>query len=187
MNLPTIVTRRTAMFGAALAAGAMVASGAEAATAAEIDANVQDTLQELFAQQPGARQLYDRAAGVLVVPEIIKATLFVGGAYGEGAMLINGATDGYWEYAAASFGFQFGAQKTSQVLFFMTSKALNEFRSRDNIDIGADAEVTLIDDGAAFGVDNIEATAPIIGIVFSRVGLLGGASLQGGGYKRIIR
>lgn len=186
---PTI-SRRTALLGGAAAAATGAALGAqpaEAKTAVEIDAGVQSSLTELFAAQSGARQLYERSAGVLIIPEIIKASFFVGGAYGEGALLIKDRTDSYWAYGAASFGFQFGAQSTRQALFFTTDRALDGFRDRDEFEVGIDAEVTLIDDGAEFGVDSTEARRPIIGIVFSRKGLLGGASLQGGRYNRILR
>ncbi|MEO1331110.1 MAG: lipid-binding SYLF domain-containing protein [Pseudomonadota bacterium] len=175
--------------GTVITAAALRADGAAAKTAGEIDAEVSEALNELFSIDRNARSLYDRAAGVMIIPEVVKGSFIVGGAYGEGALLINGVTDSYWAYGAASLGLQLGAQKTRQALFFMTQEALNLMTSaRDRrIEVGADFEATVIDEGAEAALDTTQATAPVIAIVFGRRGLLAGASLAGGGYSRLIR
>lgn len=190
MNASGNISRRAAVLGLAAGAGAAAlgaAPAARAATAGEINAGVTASLNELFAVQPGARGLYDKAIGVLIIPQVIKAGFIVGGAYGEGALLLRGRTDSYWSYGAASIGFQAGGQSTRQALFFMTQTALDQFLRDDGFEVGADAEITLITTGLEVAVDSTEARSPIIAFVFGRKGLLGGASLQGGKYSRIIR
>lgn len=190
----TLSRRHLLQNGLTVAAGAGLAwtglsSEAAAKSAAEIDLEVEIALEELFATVRGAETLYRRASGVLVIPRVIKGSFLVGGAYGEGALLIEGATDSYWSYGQASFGFQAGAQRTRQALFFMTPQALNAFvnsRTR-GFEVGADAEVTVVETGAELSVDTTEDPRPIIGVVFGRAGLQGGASLQGGKYTRIVR
>lgn len=172
--------------GAALGVGAW-ASSAAAETAREIDASVDAALQELFRTVRGSRGLYSRASGVLVIPNVVKAGFVVAGAYGEGALRIAGRTDSYWSYAAASVGFQAGAQSTRQALFFMTRESLNAFRYSSGFEVGADAEVTLIDRGLEASIDTTSENRPILGVVYGRQGLMGGASLQGGRYERIDR
>ncbi len=183
------LSRRSVMIGAAaLAAPAALSSGrAEAKTAAEINSGVNEALEELFAVNPGARSLYNDARGVLVIPEIVKAGFVLGGAYGEGALQVNRQIVSYWSYGAASVGLQIGAQKTRQVLFFMTEDALSTLRSGEKAEVGADFEVTVIDAGAEAALDTTQATKPVIAMVYGRQGLLAGASLAGGGYTRIIR
>ena len=92
------------IFTASLAALALSVAvpAAQAEEAKVIDAKVRLAMDQLFAQVPGSRDLFNRSNGVLIMPEVTKAGLIVGGAYGEGALLINGATTGYYSVAAAS-------------------------------------------------------------------------------------
>src|SRR5512137_207421 len=86
----------------------LVALPAFAATAAEIDKEVALALEKLYAGSPTAREFSKVAKGVLVFPDVIKAGLVVGGQYGEGALLVNGQTSGYYNTVAASYGLQAG-------------------------------------------------------------------------------
>jgi len=183
-----MIHRRNLIMGgaAALAAGSL-SSPADSKSARQIDVESQAALQTLFSTRPDARTISNKSLGVLIIPEIIKAGLILGGTYGEGKLIIGGQTNSYWSYAAASLGFQAGAQKASQALFFLNQTALNTFKNGDGIEVGADAEVTIIDQGAEVDVSKIQDTTPIVAYVFGQQGLLGGVSLQGGKYSRIAR
>lgn len=170
---------------AALGVTALSPEAASAKTCGEINAGVGAALDELFRTQPGAESLYHRASGVLIIPEVVEAGFVVTGEYGEGALLIGGETDSYWSFGGASIGFQAGAQRTRQALFFMTPEALLDFKASSGFEVGADAEVTLIRDGAGTDIDTHQGRQPIIAMIYGREGLLGGASLQGGKYSRI--
>ncbi|WP_246209753.1 YSC84-related protein [Pikeienuella piscinae] len=178
------LTRRAMIAGLAAFA---VAPSASAETAAEIDSNVDFALEKLFATVQGSRELAARARGVLVMPDVIKGGLIIGGSYGEGALRINGQTTGYYSVAAASIGYQIGVQKTSHALFFMTEAALEGFRRASGWELGADAEFTVPGDGISLGIDSTTAKSPIIAFVFAQDGLLAGASLEGAKYTRIKR
>ncbi len=171
--------------GAAALGGFLAPLAASAQTRPKIDANVQIAIDELRRLRPGVSQLFARAEAVLIIPEIIKAGFIVGGAYGEGALLKGGVTDSYWSYGAASIGYQIGAQTTRQAMFFMTRDALAQFEYDNGLEVGADAEITILEAGAEVAVDTTEGTKPIIVIVYGREGLLGGVSLQGGKYSRL--
>jgi len=62
----------------AFAAIAFVAPKAEA-SAAKINADVRASLDQFFRQTPGARELANNAAGVLVFPTVVKAGFGIGG------------------------------------------------------------------------------------------------------------
>ena len=79
-------------------------TGAIAASAREIDLEVNRALQILYATQPKARQLAQRARGILVFPRIVKAGLVVGGEGGDGALRVNRRSVRYYHIAAASLG-----------------------------------------------------------------------------------
>src|SRR5512136_2171325 len=77
---------------------------------ADLDASVHATLDNFFYQIGGARELANKAFGILVFPSVVKAGFGFGGEYGEGALLIRGRPVDYYNTVSASFGFQLGAQ-----------------------------------------------------------------------------
>ena len=99
-----------------------IPSFALAADREVIDARVNLALGEMWSKLPQTRQLSPKAHAMLVMPEVLKGGLIVGGAYGEGALLLNDDVQGYeapaadyYSVAAASVGFQAGVQTTSHV------------------------------------------------------------------------
>lgn len=181
-------TRRAA--AAALAAAlALPLAGpvADAAPANVIDVKVSNALETLFATVPGAEELFPEARGVLVMPDIVKGGFVVGGAYGEGALLIGGETVDYYSFAAASIGFQAGVQSTAQALYFMTDKALADFRAAKGWELGGAAGVAIPGKGVNVGLDSTTAKSPIIVFAFGADGLMAGVSVEGGKYTRIER
>ena len=177
------LTRR-AMFAAAFVAAPLVAF---ADSAAEIEADVDAATNQLYAKVAGAKELAARARGILIMPDVVKGGLIIGGSYGEGALRVGGVTDGYYSVAAASVGYQIGVQTTSHALFFMTQEALDGFRNSSGWELGADAEFTVPGDGISLNVDSTTAKSPVIAVIFAQDGLLAGASLEGAKYTRIAR
>lgn len=171
--------------GAALAlAGCSNAVGNNAA--AQLDARVDQTQQYLLQSYPGAAPLVQNAKGVLYMPLMTEAALGVGGAYGQGALRIGGATVDYYSATQASVGFQAGAQQFAHVLIFQTDLALENFRRTPGWVMGADAYYALPDRGQALGVDTITTQHPVVAFVFGQAGLIAGASLEGTKYTRVI-
>ena len=195
------IARRAAI--GCIAAGAALAAAQPAAAASkeEIDSRSALAVKEMYANVPGAEELHERARGLLIMPNVVKGGLIVGGAYGEGKLLVPAAegvapepggvpghvTAGYYSVAAASFGFQAGVQTTKQALFFMTDAALRKFRGSQGWEVGADAEVTFPGDGLSAQLNTTTGTAPVIAVVFGQDGLLAGASLEGARYTPIER
>ena len=67
----------------------------------------------------------EKAKGILVFPGIVKGGFIVAGQYGEGALLKEGQTVGYYNSIQASYGYQAGLQKYGYALFFMTDSAIH--------------------------------------------------------------
>jgi lipid-binding SYLF domain-containing protein len=158
-------------------------SGESAATNASkrqaIDASVDGTMSRLFSTVGGSKELVSKAQGVLVFPAVKKAAFIVGGAYGEGALRVGGATVGYYSTAAASFGFQAGVESTAIIFLFMTQDALDKFRNSSGWSVGGDVAVSLIKVGANGTIDTTTATGPVEVIVMTNTGLMADASLAG--------
>ena len=185
-------TRRQWIVGAAILA--MCPAAAQAEERDVIDARVNLALGKMYAEIPGSRNLSSQARAMLVMPEVLKGGLLVGGSYGEGALLINDGprgyeppAAGYYSVAAASFGLQVGVQTSSHVLFFMTDEAVEQFKRADGWEVGADAEVTFPEKGLNAQLNSTVFNKPVIGVVFGQDGVLLGASLEGAKYSSISR
>ena len=168
----------------AFAAIALVAPRAEA-SAAKINADVRASLDQFFRQTPGARELANNAAGVLVFPTVVKAGFGIGGEYGEGALLVGGRPVGYYNLVSASFGFQLGAQARTVIIMFMTPSALAGFNRTAGWKVGVDGSVTLITLGAGASIDTNQITSPVIGFVLDPTGLMYNLTLEGSKISRI--
>lgn len=156
-----------------------------ASSKAELDATVRESLSNLYEKSVAARSLGKDAKGILVFPKIIKGGVFVGGEYGEGALLINNQVVDYYNTASASIGFQFGAQLRSQIIMFMTDEALDKFRNSKGWEAGVDGSIAI----AEFGVGETIATntvkAPIIGFISNNKGLMYNLTLEGSKITRL--
>ena len=179
--------RRALLAGAAASlALSACGNGIGSPGAANIDARVDATLSYLDNNFPGTRDLRDKSVGMLVMPLITEASFGFGGAYGRGALRVNGVTVDYYSAAQASFGFQIGAQQYAHVLYFMTEEALAGFRASPGWAAGADVEYVVSDRGGNMSAETTTVLTPVIAVVFGQAGLLAGASVEGTKYTRII-
>ena len=166
---------------------AAVATGVSAASREEIDAEVKEAVQKFYKHTSAGRELAQKASGILVFPSVIKAGIGIGGEFGEGALLVKGETVAYYNTAAASVGFQLGAQARSQIVLFMNDKVLGEFRKSEGWKVGVDGSVALATLGAGGAIDTETANKPIIGFIFSNKGLMYNLSLEGSKITRIVK
>ena len=159
------------------------------ATSAEedLDARVQAALARLQEQDKAAREALELAKGVLVFPTVVKAGLGLGGAVGDGALLIDGETVQHYRTTKASIGFQFGVQVRSEVILFLTDAALNHFRASNGWEAGVDGSIAIAEFGAVRDLDTNNTQQPIVGFVFGSQGLMYDLSLAGSKYWRINR
>jgi len=156
-----------------------------AATAKEIDVSVDVALSRFTKDVKGAKDFLHAAKGVLIIPRVMQAGLIIGGEYGEGALRIGGKTVGYYNIAAASFGYQIGAQEKDIILVFMDEASLNKFRNSDNWQAGVDGTVALGKIGAEGSIDTTKIKEPIVGFVFGQKGLMAGASIEGAKFTKL--
>jgi lipid-binding SYLF domain-containing protein len=163
------------------------AAPAAAASKEEIDAKVAEALENFYKHTRAGKRLAAKAAGMLVFPDVVKVGFGLGGEYGEGALLVKGRPVAYYSTAAASVGFQLGAQVKSQILLFMNQKVLEEFRRSDGWQVGVDGGVALVNVGAGAEINTDTVRDPIVGFVFSTRGLMYNLTLEGSKFSRIQR
>lgn len=90
-------------------------------------------------------RLLERAYGIVVVPEVIKAGLIVGGRSGRGVLVVRDkqgrfSNPVFVRLAGGSFGWQAGVQETDVVLVFTTRRGV-EGITDGKLTLGADASV----------------------------------------------
>lgn len=158
-----------------------------AASAEEINIGVNGTLTRFTQEITGGEEFLQKANGVLVFPNVIKAGIGVGGEYGEGALRIGGKTVEYYNTAAASIGFQLGAQSKSVVVVFLTQQSLDDFRKSEGWKAGVDGSVALVKWGVGEDINSIDIKDPIVGFVFSNKGLMYNLTIEGSKFTRIVR
>ncbi|WP_083238142.1 BPSL1445 family SYLF domain-containing lipoprotein [Methyloceanibacter marginalis] len=176
-------------FVAALAVAAAFgeAPAARAASGAEIERDANDTLHSFVRQIGGARELANKAVGILVFPSVIKAGFGLGGEYGEGLLIVNQRPAGYYNMISASFGFQLGAQERAVIIMFMTQSALDAFYRRAGWKVGVDGSVAIITVGIGGSIDTDKVTEPVIGFILDQKGLMYNLTLEGSKISKIER
>jgi lipid-binding SYLF domain-containing protein len=158
---------------------------ASAASASEINIEVNETLSRFTREIGGASAYLQAARGVLVFPTVYKAGIGIGGEYGEGALLVGGQPVDYYSTAAASFGFQLGAQAKSIIILFMQDEALRKFRESEGWKVGVDGSVALVDMGLGKELSSQTLQNPIVGFVFGQKGLMYNLTLEGSKFSRL--
>lgn len=161
-------------------------SGTAHAAREILDAQVNVALDDLYKMDPAARDLGQRAAGILVFPRIFKAGIIFGGSFGDGALRVQGQTVQYYRATAASVGLQLGAQIQTQVLMFMTADALARFRASENWQAGVDGSVAVVKVGAGKSVNTQNTQESIVGFIYDNQGLMGDLSFKGSKYWKIV-
>lgn len=169
--------RRALLICAALSFTLPVVASAADLKGLELDAKA--SLQTLYAGSPGAKALGEKSKGMVVFPKVIKAGLVVGGQSGDGVLMVGNQAVAAYNTSAVSVGAQAGAQSFGYGLFFMTDKALADFRNSKNFQIGVGPSVVFIDEGAAKDINTLTAKSDVYGVIFDQKGLMAGVGLQG--------
>ncbi|MCG2633435.1 MAG: hypothetical protein J4A00_00720 [Gammaproteobacteria bacterium] len=161
------------------------AADTQAASSKEIDIKVDAALDRFRNEVPGGSRFLQNANGVLVFPSVIKAGFGIGGEYGEGALRIGGRTVDYYSTAAASIGFQAGAQSKTIVLVFLDSAALKGFRASSGWKAGVDGSVAVVKWGVGEDINTVDIEDPIVGFVFSNKGLMFNLTIEGSKFSKL--
>lgn len=159
--------------------------GAFAATPADLNRDADQALHRLTATNPLARDVANQAKAVLIFPNIVKAGLIFGGAYGEGVLKQDGAIDGYYNSITASWGLQAGAQSYGYVVFLMNDKALQYVHQTHGWEIGVGPTVVVVNEGVAKNLSSTTLKDDAYAFIFDQQGLMASLSLEGTKISRI--
>lgn len=182
---------RTMTLATAIAAATMIpmaaVCAANAATEDDLNRDSVTALQNLYKTHPFAEELSKHARAILIFPNIVKAGLVFGGAYGEGELTEGSKVDGYYNSVTASWGFQAGAQSYGYVVFLMSKKAVRYIHETHGWEVGVGPTVVIVDEGMAKNLSTSTLKDDAYAFIFDQQGLMAGVSLEGTKISRIKR
>ena len=182
--LKSLNTLCTMMFSVFLCVGLLTAQS-YGGTAKEIDASADAAMDRFYKNVKDAKEVVQQSKGMLVMPNVKKGALIVGGEYGQGALRIGGKTVGYYSMTSGSVGFQIGGQAKDVIFAFMSSEALKKFRDSKGWEAGVDGNVALITLGAGDSAITAMGKEPIVAFVFDVKGLMADMSIRGAKFNKL--
>lgn len=185
-----ITARRTLLASVFAMAAALVlaaAPGAQAANAEDLNRDSAQALHKLIQTNRVASDISRNARAVLVFPNIVKAGLVFGGAYGEGTMMKGGRVTDYYNSVTGSWGLQAGAQSYGYVVFLMNNKAVDFVDKSAGWEIGVGPTVVIMDEGVAKNFSTSTMKDDAYAFIFDQQGLMAGVSIEGTKISRINR
>ena len=155
------------------------------AWADELDDDAAAALRSLYEGSPAARVLGEKAVGILVFPNIVKAGFLFGAQFGEGTLYRGGRKVANYRSVAASYGFQAGVQAFGYAMFFMRDAALGYLDKSGGWEIGVGPSIVIVDAGVARNLTTTTIQSDIYAFIFDQKGLMAGIGIQGSKITRI--
>ncbi len=90
--------------------------------------DVPPVIEKVKARDPGMEKIFADAVGYAVFPTVGKGAIGIGGARGKGWVYERGQIIGKSTLTQVSIGLQLGGQAYSEIVFFQTRQALDNFR-----------------------------------------------------------
>ena len=136
-----------AVIGATWAASAGAAGWNPQGQSEQLEA-AQETIATFKSTDPGLQVFFGKAYGYAVFPVVGSGGFFIGGAHGQGIVYEKGTAIGRTSLTQVSFGFLFGGQAYSELLFFRDQAVLDNFK-KGNSEFSAQASAVIATAGAA--------------------------------------
>ncbi|MBO6906047.1 MAG: lipid-binding SYLF domain-containing protein [Parvibaculum sp.] len=184
-------TTRRSFMGLAVAAATMgsiaTAGIAQADTAEDLNKQAAMALENLYETNAVAKDISEQVEAVLVFPNIVKAGLVFGGAYGEGVLQEDGEVSEYYNSVTGSWGLQAGAQSYGYAVFLMNDEAVDYLKETRGWEIGVGPTVVVVDEGAAKNLSTSTLKEDAYAFIFNQQGLMAGVSIEGTKITQIDR
>ncbi len=163
----------------------ILSTGLSAKSINEIDAAIDNSLDRFTKEIQGGVSYLEGARGILVIPRMWKAGVFLGFEFGEGALIVDGVKVQYYKALTTSLGIQVGVGSKDLIILFFDDIAMDNFLYSSGWEVGVDGAVALFSMGAAGAVDTNTFKDPIVGFVFGQKGLIAGVSIEGTKFTKI--
>lgn len=139
----------------------------------------QDAKEAFLDDDPDMAAWFDDSYAYIILPNVGKGGLGVGGAAGNGVAFENGVMIGYAKMTQVTIGFQAGGQAYSEVVFFESKEKFDRFKE-NKIEMAAQVSAVAAASGASLNAEYVDGVA-----VFTRTkgGLMYEASVGGQQFK----
>lgn len=105
--------------------------------------------KEEFINSDGLMQnLFDNAYGYVILPNVGKGGMGIGGAAGNGAVFQNNSLIGMAKMTQVTIGFQWGGQAYREVIFFENKEDLDRFKE-NRLELSAQVSAVAVTAGAS--------------------------------------
>ena len=125
------------------------------------------------------RDLIKRSRAVIIIPQMLRGGLVVGGTGGSGALMARDMKTGHWlgpafySIGSITFGLQIGAEASEVIMVILTDKGLKTMLN-SSFKLGADVTIA----AGPVGMGTKAATADILAYSLSK-GAFGGFTVEG--------
>jgi len=109
---------------------------------------VSEAIARFEENDPGIQRFFDNAYGYAVFPTVGKGGVGIGGAYGRGRVYEGSVYVGNTSLTQVTVGFQWGGQAYSEIIFFESQRAMDDFKE-GNFEFGAQASAVAATLGAS--------------------------------------
>lgn len=139
----------------------------------------EDAKAAFLKDDPSMGELFSSSYGYVILPNVGKGGLGVGGAAGNGAAYQGGTQIGFAKMSQVTIGFQAGGQSYSEVVFFENKEAFDRFKE-NKIEMSAQVSAVAAAAGASADAKYVDGVS-----VFTRTkgGLMYEASVGGQQFK----
>src|SRR5262245_8330986 len=117
--------------------------------------------QQMRTADPALTALVQRGHGYALFPDVGKAGLGVGGAYGRGVVYERGQHIGYADLTQGTIGAQVGGQSFSELLVFEHKAALDRFKAGE-FGFAAGASAVVLKSGVATIPNFVDGVAVVV-------------------------
>jgi lipid-binding SYLF domain-containing protein len=117
--------------------------------------------QQMRQEDPALGALVQRSYGYALFPDVGKAGLGVGGAYGRGVVYERGQHIGYSDLTQGTVGVQVGGQSFSELLVFESKAALDRFKA-GQFGFAAGASAVVLKSGVATTPNLVDGVAVVV-------------------------
>lgn len=163
----------------------LTAQGMALAAEPGIEKNAADALNKLYASQPAAKTISEKAKAILVFPNIFKAGFLGGAHYGEGVLFRDGQVVGHYNSIAGSFGLQAGVQFFGYAMFLMSDQALEYLDRSNGWEIGVGPSIVVVNTGMGKALTSTTLREDVYAFIFNQQGFMAGLGIQGSKITKI--
>jgi lipid-binding SYLF domain-containing protein len=145
----------------------------------EIVADAKEAKADFIKADPKMNGLFSKAYGYVILPNVGKGAVAIGGAAGNGVAYEKGAQIGFAKMTQVSIGFQAGGQAYREVIFFETTEDMDRFKE-NRVELSAQVSAVAAASGASANAKYVEG---VMVFTMQKGGLMFEASVGGQKFK----